>query len=62
MYVQQQRFAEDYRDALKFPLVVHLAELAGEYGLPYDDEAASHSRQRQETDDSSGAADEDDPE
>jgi hypothetical protein len=38
MYVQQQRFADDYRDALKFPLALHLAELAREYALPYGDE------------------------
>jgi hypothetical protein len=61
MYVQQQRFAEDYRDALKFPLVLHLAERAGEYGLPYDDEVAAQSRSSQETDDSADAVDEDGP-
>ena len=36
MFAQQQRFADDYRDALKLPLVLHLAELAHEYALPYD--------------------------
>jgi argonaute-like protein/RNase H domain-containing protein/MID domain-containing protein len=36
MYVHQQRFADDYRDALKFPLALHLAELATEYALPHD--------------------------
>jgi hypothetical protein len=61
MYVQQQRFAEGYRDALKFPLILHLAELAGEYGLPYGDEMEAQSLPRQETDDSADAVDEDDP-
>jgi hypothetical protein len=28
----------DYRDPLKFPLVLHLVELAHEYALPYDDQ------------------------
>ncbi|HXL88468.1 MAG TPA: DUF3962 domain-containing protein [Streptosporangiaceae bacterium] len=39
MVVQQQRIAlDDYRDMLKLPLALHLAELAGEYALPYGDE------------------------
>jgi hypothetical protein len=40
MYVHQQRIVRDsYRDMLKFPLALHLAELASEYALPYADEA-----------------------
>jgi len=41
-YVHQQRIVDDYRDALKFPLVLHLAELAHEYALPFGDEAPAH--------------------
>lgn len=36
MYVHQQRFPDDYRDGLKLPLVLHLAELATEYALPHE--------------------------
>lgn len=38
MYLHQQRFAEDYRDSLGLPLVLHLAKLTSHYALPYDDE------------------------
>jgi hypothetical protein len=34
----QQRFADDYRDALKFPLALYLAELDTEHALPHDHE------------------------
>jgi hypothetical protein len=50
MFAQQQRFADDYRDALKLPLVLHLAELAHEYALPYADETPG----RAENDEESG--------
>jgi hypothetical protein len=36
MYVHQQRFPDDYRDGLKLPLILHLAELATEYALPHE--------------------------
>ena len=38
MFLHQQRFAEDYRNALALPLILHLAELTNHYGLPHDDE------------------------
>lgn len=38
MFLHQQRFAEDYRDALALPLIQHVAELTSQYGLPHDDE------------------------
>jgi hypothetical protein len=61
MYVQHQRFADDYRDALKFPLVLHLAELAHEYALPYGDE--TQARTEPGTDAAESASgDGDDPE
>lgn len=44
MYIQQQRQPDDYRDALKFPRVLHLAELAHEYALPYEAYAAFTAR------------------
>ena len=53
MYVHQQRFADDYRDALKFPLALHLAELATEYALPHDYEVLADA---QDTGDSEGDA------
>ncbi|MBQ0928626.1 pPIWI_RE module domain-containing protein [Saccharopolyspora endophytica] len=37
MFLHQQRFAEDYRNALGLPLILHLAELTDHYGLPHDD-------------------------
>ncbi|MFF0456780.1 pPIWI_RE module domain-containing protein [Nocardia africana] len=37
-YLHQQRSAEDYRDELKLPLALHIAQLANAYALPYDDE------------------------
>nr|BFF00898.1 hypothetical protein GCM10020241_25730 [Streptoalloteichus tenebrarius] len=37
MYVHQQRFSDDYRDALGLPLILHLAELTNEYALPHED-------------------------
>ena len=52
MYVQQQRFADDYRDALKFPLVLHLAELAHEYALPYNDPAQARTESGTDADES----------
>jgi hypothetical protein len=61
MYVQQQRFADDYRDALKLPLVLHLAELAREYALPYGD-ALAQAGQDAKADDPLTSGDEDDPE
>lgn len=39
MFLHQQRFAEDYRDALALPLIQHLAELTSQYGLPHDDQS-----------------------
>jgi len=36
MYVHQQRFPDDYRDALALPLALHLARLATEYALPHE--------------------------
>lgn len=36
MCVHQQRNPEDYRDTLRLPLAMHLAELAAEYALPFD--------------------------
>ncbi|MCR3721197.1 MULTISPECIES: pPIWI_RE module domain-containing protein [Prauserella salsuginis group] len=38
MFLHQQRFAEDYRDALALPLIQHIAQLTSQYGLPHDDE------------------------
>ena len=35
-YVHQQRFPDDYRDALALPLALHLARLATEYALPHE--------------------------
>ncbi|MCX2949750.1 pPIWI_RE module domain-containing protein [Lentzea sp. NEAU-D7] len=37
MFVHQQRFADDYTDALGLPLVLHLASLAHDYALPHED-------------------------
>ncbi|MDT8916079.1 pPIWI_RE module domain-containing protein [Amycolatopsis sp. PS_44_ISF1] len=37
MYLHQQRLPDDYRDDLKLPLILHLAELTLQYALPYDD-------------------------
>ncbi|MFD4407551.1 pPIWI_RE module domain-containing protein [Nocardia sp. NPDC058499] len=37
-YLHQQRSAEDYRDELRLPLALHIAQLADAYALPYDDE------------------------
>lgn len=34
--MQQQRFPYEYRDGLRLPLVLHLAELAAEYALPHE--------------------------
>jgi hypothetical protein len=61
MYVQQQRFADDYRDPLKFPLALHLAELACEYALPYD-EAPVLTESDAELDGSLTLGDDDNPE
>jgi len=36
MYTHQQRFPDDYRDALALPLALHLAKLATEYALPHE--------------------------
>lgn len=36
MYVHQQRFPDDYRDALALPLALHLAKQATEYALPHE--------------------------
>lgn len=38
MYLHQQRFSEDYRDGLKLPLIVHLAQLTSHYALPHENE------------------------
>ncbi|MCM6774512.1 DUF3962 domain-containing protein [Nocardia sp. CDC159] len=38
MYLHQQRFSDDYRDGLKLPLIMHLAELTSHYALPHSDE------------------------
>jgi hypothetical protein len=37
MYIHQQRQTDDNRDGLGLPLILHLAELAGEYALPHED-------------------------
>ncbi|MEV6974115.1 DUF3962 domain-containing protein [Kitasatospora sp. NPDC093806] len=37
-FVHQQRFGEDYRDALGLPLVLHLARLADQYALPHEED------------------------
>ncbi|GAA0902708.1 pPIWI_RE module domain-containing protein [Virgisporangium aurantiacum] len=37
MFVHQQRQTDDYRDGLVLPMIMHLAELAGEYALPHED-------------------------
>ncbi|MFD7652859.1 pPIWI_RE module domain-containing protein [Actinosynnema sp. NPDC059797] len=37
MFVHQQRLADDYADALKLPLVLHLAALTHAYALPHED-------------------------
>jgi hypothetical protein len=37
MFVHQQRQTEDNRDGLGLPMIMHLAELAGEYALPHED-------------------------
>lgn len=44
IFLHQQRFAEDYRDALSLPLIQHLAELTSQYGLPHDDNPDKGSR------------------
>ncbi|ATL67370.1 hypothetical protein CRH09_15360 [Nocardia terpenica] len=36
MYLHQQRFSDDYRDGLKLPLIMHLAELTSHYALPHE--------------------------
>lgn len=41
MFLHQQRSAEDYRDTLGLPLILHLAELTSDYGLPHDDDPDS---------------------
>lgn len=50
MYVHQQRFADDYRDALKFPLALHLAELATDYALPHDYEVLADAQGASDSD------------
>jgi pPIWI_RE module N-terminal domain/RNaseH domain of pPIWI_RE/MID domain of pPIWI_RE len=37
MLLHQQRFADDYTDALGLPLVLHLASLTHAYALPHED-------------------------
>ncbi len=51
-YVHQQRFCEDYRDALGLPLILHLAQLADHYALPHEveDAAAPEDSQSQGSD------------
>lgn len=61
MYTHQQRFADSYRDALKFTLVLHLAELAREYALPYG-EAPMDTEEDTEPGGSLTSGDEDDQE
>jgi RNaseH domain of pPIWI_RE len=36
MHIHQQRFPDEYRDALALPLGLHLAKLATEYALPHE--------------------------
>ena len=62
MYVQQQRFPDDYRNGLKFPLILHLAELATEYALPHEYKVLEEPGQDEETVGTLDANDEDDPE
>lgn len=38
MFLHQQRQAEDYRDNLALPLILHLAKLASHYALPHEDD------------------------
>jgi hypothetical protein len=51
MYAQQQRIVDDYRDGLKFPLVLHLAGLATEYALPHEFKVLDDSTTPDESDD-----------
>ena len=62
MYVQQQRFPDDYRNGLKFPLILHLAELATEYALPHEYKVLEEPGQDKETAGTLDTNDEDDPE
>ena len=62
MYVQQQRFPDDYRNGLKFPLILHLAELATEYALPHEYKVLEEPGQDEETAGTLDANDEGDPE
>lgn len=39
MFLHQQRQTDDNRDGLGLPLILHLAELAGEYALPHEEPA-----------------------
>jgi hypothetical protein len=50
MYVHQQRFANDYRDAL-----------AHEYALPNDDETQARTESSADADEPPGTGDDDDP-
>lgn len=62
MHAHQQRFADGYKAALKFPLVLHLAEIACEYALPYGEEALTRTGQDTRENDSLAEGVEDGPE
>lgn len=50
MFVHQQRFPDDYRDALALPLVLHLAKIAKDYALPHEDAEQPEAASAPETD------------
>jgi hypothetical protein len=62
MCVQQQRFPDDYRNGLKLPLILHLAELATEYALPHEYKVLEEPGQDEETAGTLDTNDEGDPE
>jgi hypothetical protein len=53
MYTHQQRFPDDYRDALALPLALHLAKLATEYALPHELTEGTDDQGGEESDDES---------
>jgi hypothetical protein len=52
--VHQQRFPDDYRDALALPLALHLAKLATEYALPHEFSERTGDQEGEEVDGSEG--------
>jgi hypothetical protein len=54
MYVHQQRFPDDYRDALALPLALHLARLATEYALPHELTEGTREQEGEQADGSEG--------